>query len=141
MRIIDLATWERKELFLFFRDFDNPTWDISADVRITRFYELIKKAEQSFFLSFLYVASKTCNQIPALRQRIIDHEHVVEYDLVHPGSTILYENGTFGFGYFHLVPGYLLQPLGILILKEQITQFPGSFLENTMKGKESDGYL
>ena len=97
---IDLDNWARKDLFLFFHQFDDPTWDIMADVDITSFYASVLRKQQSFFLSFLYVATKACNSIDALRQRINDEGKVIEFDLIHPGSTILYDNETFGFGYF-----------------------------------------
>ena len=99
-RIIDIESWSRKDLFPFFQKFDNPTWDISAELEVQKFYWATKEVKASFFLSFLYVATKVCNQIDALRQRIDQAGNVREYEIVHPGSTILYDNETFGFGYF-----------------------------------------
>ena len=95
-----MDNWERRELFTFFQKYDDPTWDILADVEIGEFYKIIKEANASFFLSFLYIATKVCNQIDALRQRILPSGEVIEYNVIHPGSTILYDNRTFGFGYF-----------------------------------------
>src|SRR5688572_8024224 len=103
---IDIDTWERKDLFRFFQKFDNPTWDILADVNIQKFYEATKEINASFFLSFLYIATRVCNRINAFRQRIDPSGNVVEFEWVHPGSTILYDNHTFGFGYFQFVDDY-----------------------------------
>ena len=105
-KTIDIESWPRKDLFLFFNKYDNPTWDIAADVRINHFYQAVKDLNTSFFLSFLFVASKVCNDIPAIKQRIDKDGNVREYETVHPGSTVLYDNGTFGFGYFDFEKNY-----------------------------------
>ncbi len=98
--LIDIETWKRKDLFRFFQDYDNPTWDLMCDVRITSFYNAIKAQDHSFFLSFLYVGSLACNAIDELKYRIDKEGKVRQYHTVHPGSTILYDNETYGYGYF-----------------------------------------
>lgn len=100
-KTIDIDSWHRKELFHFFQHYDYPTWDIIADVSVDKFYHATKEAGASFFLSFLYVATQVANSIDAMRQRIDEKGNVIEYNVVHAGSTILYDNQTFGFGYFH----------------------------------------
>jgi chloramphenicol O-acetyltransferase type A len=98
--IIDIDQWKRKDLFRFFEDFDNPTWDLMCDVRITPFYHAVKTKDYSFFLSFIYAGSLACNAIDELRCRIDQEGNVRQYHLIHPGSTILYDNETYGYGYF-----------------------------------------
>ena len=98
--IINLENWKRKDLFRFFQQYDNPTWDLISDVRITPFYNAIKETDSSFFLSFLYMATQVCNSIEEFRYRIDGDGNVRRYQVVHPGSTILYDNGTYGYGYF-----------------------------------------
>ena len=98
--IIDIDHWKRKDLFTFFKTYDNPTWDLISEVNITTFYKAIKEKDAPFFLSFLYVASAVCNSIDELKCRIDEEGHVRQYHHLHPGSTILYENGTYGYGYF-----------------------------------------
>lgn len=98
--IIDIDQWKRRDLFRLFQQYDNPTWDLLAEVEITEFYNAIKKEGFSFFLSFLYVGTRVCNIIEELRCRIDPSGCVLKYDIVHPGSTILYDDGTYGFGYF-----------------------------------------
>ena len=53
-RIIDIDHWERKELFTFFQKYDDPTWDILAEVDVAGFYKTLKETDASFFLSFLF---------------------------------------------------------------------------------------
>lgn len=104
---VDLHQWKRRTLFEFFKSYDNPTWDLMSDVRITRFYERVKAGGHSFFLSFLFAGTKAGNSIPELRCRIDTDGRVREYHEVHPGSTILYDDGTYGFGYFDFLTDYL----------------------------------
>jgi chloramphenicol O-acetyltransferase type A len=104
--IIDIDQWKRKELFLFFKDYDNPTWDLLCDIRITSFYSAVKANEYSFFLAFLYAGSLACNSIEELRCRIDGEGQIRRYQTVHPGSTILYDNGTYGYGYFNFTSDF-----------------------------------
>ena len=104
--IIDQSSWVRRETYNHFLSFDNPTLDLISDVRITAFYNHIKSIEGSFFLAFLHAASAVCNAIPEMRCRIDGEGNVRMYDVVHPGSTILYDNGTYGYGYFDFKEDY-----------------------------------
>lgn len=105
--IIDQQDWKRKELFRFFSTYDNPTWDLFAEVRITTFYQAIKAQQHPFFLSFLYAGSLACNSIEELRCRIDSEGQVRQYHTVHPGSTILYDNNTYGYGYFDFKSNFI----------------------------------
>ncbi|MDZ4749219.1 MAG: CatA-like O-acetyltransferase [Saprospiraceae bacterium] len=123
--IIEIDQWKRKELFNFYASYDNPTWDLMCDMRITSFYNTVKANEYSFFLAFLYVGSLTCNGIEELRCRIDDDGNVRRYHTVHPGSTILYDDGTFGFGYFNF--------------QNDVSRFIAESKETFQKQKETKG--
>ena len=98
--MIDIEQWKRRDLFRLFKLYDNPTWDLFTEVDITAFYAATKRGGHSFFLSFLFVGTRVCNSIEELRCRIDSEGRVLKYDVVHPGSTILYDDNTYGFGYF-----------------------------------------
>ena len=104
--LINIDTWKRKDLFRFFEHYDNPTWDLFCDVRITNFYGAVKATDTSFFLSFLFVGSRVVNGIDELRCRIDEDGNVRRYHVVHPGSTILYDDETYGYGYFDYKTSY-----------------------------------
>jgi len=123
--VIDVARWKRKEHFLFYRDFDNPTWDLLADIRITGFYQAIRAADHPFFLSFLYVIARAANAIPEFRLRISEEGEVREYATVHPGSTLLTDDGTFQFGYFQYGPSFSQFVAGGRHVMERARQDPG----------------
>lgn len=104
--VIDIEHWKRRGLYTMFTTYDNPTWDLMAEVRITSFYQAVKAGGHSFFLSFLYAVTAAGNSIEELRCRIDAQGRVIRYHVIHPGSTILYDDGTYGFGYFDFHPDY-----------------------------------
>jgi chloramphenicol O-acetyltransferase type A len=99
-QLIDLSSWKRKDAFNRFLTFDNPTWDLLSEVSITTFYETVRETNQSFFLSMLYAISCVCNLIDELRYRIDRDGQIRLYEVVHPSSTILFENENYGYAYF-----------------------------------------
>ncbi len=95
---IDVDKWERKELFTFFKDFDEPYYGITTDLECTGAYAYAKAAGISFFLYYLYLVLKAVNRTEALRYRI-EGDDLFLYDVIDASSTIDRENGTFGFSY------------------------------------------
>ncbi len=96
---INPDTWKRKALFEFFKGFDDPFFNISSNLDVTQLYLFCKKYKQSFFLSNLFCALETANEIPAFKMRLLDGK-LVEYDEINIGSTILHDDETFSFCYF-----------------------------------------
>lgn len=97
-RIININTWNRKEHFLFFSQFDEPFFGVTVKVDCTIAYKRAKEKGISFFLYYLYWALKASNQIENFRYRIIENQ-VVEFEKVNASPTIDRPNGTFGFAY------------------------------------------
>ena len=64
-RKIDIERWERKELFRFFRDFDEPYYGITTDLECTGAYAYAKSRHISFFLYYLYLVLKAVNRTEA----------------------------------------------------------------------------
>ncbi len=101
-KIIDLENWPRKKHFLFFNQFDDPTYDITAKVDCTKAYRHSKETGGSFFLYYLHCSMKAVNAVEEFRMRLED-DQIVCYDIIHAGPTIARDNGTFGFSHlpFH----------------------------------------
>lgn len=97
-REIDIEKWERRELFRFFKDFDEPYYGISTDLECTGAYQYAKSKGISFFLYYLYLVLKAVNRTEAFRYRI-EGDKLFLYDVVDGSATIDRENGTFGFSY------------------------------------------
>lgn len=99
MKYIDINNWNRKPQFELFKMYDNPFFNITADVDVTDLHQFAKTENKSFFLLSLYVATRAANEIEPFRMRIQD-EQVVMYDVIHTSSTVARDDSTFGFCYF-----------------------------------------
>ncbi len=98
-RLFPTDTWNRKSTFDFFRAFDDPFFQVTVPVEVTQLYSVCKARDESFFLASLYHATRAANAVPEFRLRIQEQE-VREWEVIHPGSTVLNADNTFSFGYF-----------------------------------------
>ncbi len=97
-RPIDLATWNRREHFEFFRQYDMPFWGATTQLDCTRMYARAKAEGFPFSLGYHYASLQAANEIEAFRMRIEDGQPVC-YDAVHLSTTIARADGTFGFSF------------------------------------------
>ena len=96
--IIDIENWKRKAAFLFFKDFDDPFFNVSVNVDVTNLYEKCKSEKLSFTLSMLYYSNRILNSIPEFRMRL-KGEEVLEFEKINVSFTVLHEDNTFTFCY------------------------------------------
>ncbi|WP_214792402.1 MULTISPECIES: tetratricopeptide repeat protein [unclassified Exiguobacterium] len=96
MKQIEIETWARRKHFEFFKSFDAPHFNVTANVDVTNLYTYAKASNQSFFKLFLYGAVRAANTIPELRYRIRG-EAVVEHEVVHPSFTVMLDEDVFNF--------------------------------------------
>lgn len=96
MKYVDIENWERKNHYNNFREFDYPHINICANVDITEFYRYIKEKEYPFYISILYVVTKTANSIKEFRYRIRKDE-LIEHDFVSPAFTVMNSKEIFGY--------------------------------------------
>lgn len=106
MRKIDISSWKRKSHYEFFKDYDDPFYNICADVEVTELQKFCKLSKTSFFIASLYLSQKVINEIEELKYRITE-EGVFICDTVNAGSTILLEDETFGFCYFEYMTNFI----------------------------------
>ena len=95
-KTIDINTWERKNHYLFFKDYANPFYNICTNIDVTTVLDFTKKNNLSFFLSILFLSSKAVNNVKELRYRIVD-DNVLAYNIIHPFSTVFNDDKTFSF--------------------------------------------
>ena len=100
---INIETWKRKALYEHFKDFDDPFFNITANLDVTALYSFCKKNGLSILLSNLHCALETVNEIPEFKRRMLDGK-VIEYEVINIGSTILHDDETFSFCYFGREP-------------------------------------
>lgn len=98
-REIDLENWNRKTTFEFFKDFEDPFFNLTANLDVTELYRFCKHNKLSFALANLFYSLETANQIREFRIRLLN-EKLVEYDSIDATQTILNDDETFSFCYF-----------------------------------------
>lgn len=96
MHLIDVASWARREQYELYRQFDQPHFNMCANVDLTAFYAALKGGATGFTVGVLYVLARAANDIPAFRYRIRGKD-VLEHDIVHPSTTVLTGEGSFSF--------------------------------------------
>ena len=103
---LDLETWSRREHFYFFRAYDNPYFNLCADVDITTLkLQSRERAELSLSLALFFASLKAANGVEPFRYRIRD-QRVWVHDTIDCGSTVLRPDDSFGFGYFPFVDAF-----------------------------------
>ncbi len=99
MKVIDIENWKRKEHFEFFSGMKSPYFGIVTELDCTETYQLAKNNGESFFAHYLHKSMIAINSVPEFGYRIVN-DKVIAFDVVHVGSTIARNDGTFGFSYF-----------------------------------------
>ncbi len=100
---IDLTAWNRRSTFEFFKDFEDPFFNITADIDVTVLHGFCKEKSLTFSLAALFYSQQTVNSIREFRLRMTD-ERVIEFDIIHATQTILNDDETFSFCYFENQP-------------------------------------
>lgn len=93
---MDIRNWNRKEIYTFFKDFEEPYYGITMDLDCTEAYDFAKSRQISFFLCYLYLTLKAVNQTEAFKYRI-EGDDLFRYDVINGSATIDRDDGTFGF--------------------------------------------
>lgn len=99
MVYLNIDNWNRKNQFYFFKDYDNPFFNICANVDVSRLVNYTKVNNISYFKSVLYLSLRSANRIEEFRYRMRE-DKVIIHKIIHCGSTILNEDETFSFCYF-----------------------------------------
>jgi chloramphenicol O-acetyltransferase type A len=97
---LDLESWGRRQLFDFFRRYDQPYFNVCTRLDVTNLVELLRNLPgTSVSLTYHYFALRVANAIEPFRYRLKD-DQVLVHDVIHGGSTVLMPNESFSFAYF-----------------------------------------
>lgn len=96
---IEESSWYRRRTLEFFRGFEDPFFNITANVDVTDLRGLCREESLSFAISALYFSQRALNSIDEFRIRIVN-EKLVKFELVEATQTILLVDGSFAFCYF-----------------------------------------
>jgi len=106
LRMLDLDAWPRREHFRFFREYEQPFFNLCADVDVSALVRICRAAGgPSFFVASLWLSLRALNEVEEFHYRIRGRD-VVAHDVIHGGSTVLRPDGTFGFAYFDFTPDF-----------------------------------
>jgi chloramphenicol O-acetyltransferase type A len=100
---LDINTWPRRTTYEFFLDFEDPFFNITAHVDVTRLRLFCKLRGLWYSLAALFASQQTLNAIPEFRLRMLN-EKVVEFETVEATQTILNDDDTFSFCYYENEP-------------------------------------
>jgi chloramphenicol O-acetyltransferase type A len=95
---INISQWKRKEIYHFFKDYEEPYYGIAVNMECSSAFEYAKEKKISFFLYYLYLILKAVNLTEAFKYRI-EGDELYLYDVVNGSATIDRDDGTFGFSY------------------------------------------
>ncbi|MEO6654482.1 MAG: CatA-like O-acetyltransferase [Pyrinomonadaceae bacterium] len=98
---LDIKKWPRKETYDFFKNYEDPFFNISANIDVSSVYRFCKKNHLAISLTLLYYSLETANEIREFRIRLVD-DRLVEFDRIHATQTILNDDETFSFAYFEM---------------------------------------
>lgn len=97
---LDIETWNRRRQFEFFKSFDNPFFNICANVDVTPLLGLTRATKNiSFFITYHFLSMKAAHEVEPFRYRLRG-DRVFVHDRIHAGTTLLLADESFTFVYF-----------------------------------------
>mgnify|MGYP003233348859 CR=1 FL=1 len=106
-KIIDIATWNRREHYEHFGAFDDPFFGVTVNVDCTCAYQEAKDKGVSFSLLVLHRIVTAAAAVEEFRYRI-EGDRVVCYDSLLPEATVGRADHTFSFAAFEYDPDELV---------------------------------
>ena len=91
---VDIDNWNRRENYLFFRDFANPYYSVTSQVDVTEAYIRAKALGIKFSHYAMYASIRAVNSIEALRYRQVDGK-VWLYDRIRLNTAVAREDHSF----------------------------------------------
>ena len=91
---VDIDNWNRRENYLFFRDFANPYYSVTSQVDVTEAYIRAKALGIKFSHYAMYASLRAVNSIEALRYRQVDGK-VWLYDRIRLNTAVAREDHSF----------------------------------------------
>lgn len=93
-QLVNTDEWIRKVTYEWFRTFTNPTYCFGVKIDISDVIKYSKETSTSFFVNFLYIISKTFNEIDSLKLRYVDGK-VLLFNQIDPTFTVKTMDGSF----------------------------------------------
>ena len=78
---VDIENWSRNATYEFFKDYEDPFFNFTANVEVTAAHRFCKQNGLSFSLTALYYTLIAANNIREFRIRLVDGR-LVEFDRI-----------------------------------------------------------
>jgi len=72
--LCDLNTWSRKQHYSFYKEFDQPCFNICCELDAQTLYQFCRDRGVSFLNAYLYLAMSVANKVENFRYRMADNE-------------------------------------------------------------------
>ena len=97
---VDIEHWDRKESYLFFKDFKDPFVGITVELDATIIWEFCRAHSLSIHHALLYCTLSAANKFRPMRLRRKD-DGVVEHSSIDMGCSVLKnDSDAFTFAYY-----------------------------------------
>jgi chloramphenicol O-acetyltransferase type A len=100
---VDISSWPRRTTFEFFKNYNDPYFNIAANVDVTKVRRFCRENKLSFSIAALFYTQQAANSIREFRLRMLG-ETVVEFESIEATQTILNDDETFSFCHFEARP-------------------------------------
>ena len=116
----DVSTWNRKNLYEFFKEYDDPFFGITTHLDVSSLHSYCRNNGHSVNLAILYFSTFAVNSITEFRLRI-KNDTAVLYDRIDCGTTVFHDDKTFSFCYIEFTPTFEeFEKTGKTLIKNQI---------------------
>lgn len=96
---IDTETWSRRDLFRLFKSYDDPSFNVCADVEVGPLLDFTRPRGLSPFVAYHFLSLKVANEVEPFRYRLRG-ERVLVHERVDAGAIVLLADESFTFVYF-----------------------------------------
>ena len=97
--LIDLDDWPRRATWEFFLGFEDPWFNLTAEIDVSATREWCRDSGASFSLACWFAVAQACMEVPSLRQRL-RQGGVWQHDELRVGATVLKDDESFVYVYF-----------------------------------------
>ena len=103
---LDVESWHRRDLYNFFRNYQNPYFNVCTRIDITKLAAAVRaRLDVGLSLAYHYFALRAANETEPFHYRLED-DRIVIYEVVNGGTTVLLPNETFTYAYFNYYPEF-----------------------------------
>jgi len=97
-RDIPLDSWPRRAALAHFRAMAQPAFSVTAPVDVSGLRERAARHGATPWLAYHHAALEAANSVDGMRQTLVDEGRAVrEFAAIHASTTVLREDGSFGF--------------------------------------------